>query len=74
MEDERQGKEQEVAGDPTASGAMTRYVVTDMTNFMRIFRLPLQYPKGFCFGGGYSVEMQLVDWFNPYFKGLRGHP
>ncbi|MFA5394386.1 MAG: hypothetical protein WC346_00020 [Methanogenium sp.] len=39
--------------------------VTYDTNFIRIFRLPTEYPKGFCFGGGYPVQMQLVDWFNP---------
>ncbi|MDD5053470.1 MAG: hypothetical protein PHO27_12115 [Sulfuricurvum sp.] len=41
-------------------------IVTEATNFMRVFRLPLQYPEGFCFNGGYPVEIQLVDWFNPF--------
>jgi len=34
-------------------------------NFMRIFRLPNTFPRGFCFGEGMSVNFQMVDWFNP---------
>jgi hypothetical protein len=41
-------------------------IITEETNFMRVFRLPLEYSRGFCFGGGYSVEIQLVDWFKPF--------
>ena len=42
-----------------------KFKVTQLNNFCRVFRLPLTYPEGFCFGGGYSVSIQLVDWFNP---------
>lgn len=47
---------------------MKTYIITKETNFIRIFRLPLQYPAGFCFQGGYPVEIQLVDWFNPFLQ------
>lgn len=33
------------------------------SNFLLVFRLPLQVPNGFCFNGGYPVSFQLVDWF-----------
>jgi len=39
--------------------------ITYEENFIRIFRLPKEYPSDFCFGGGHPVAMQLVDWFNP---------
>lgn len=42
-----------------------KFVVTEMNNFARVFRLPSGYPEGFCFGGGYPVNFQLVDWLNP---------
>ncbi|MFA5262047.1 MAG: hypothetical protein WC450_12560 [Candidatus Omnitrophota bacterium] len=42
------------------------FTITEATNFLRIFRLPAQYPTGYCFAGGYPVEMQLVDWFNAF--------
>lgn len=35
-------------------------------NFGRVFELPESYPSGFCFGGGRPVQMQMVDWFNPW--------
>ncbi len=28
-----------------------------------VFRLPKTLPNGFCFGGGYAVNFQMVDWF-----------
>ena len=34
-------------------------------NFCRVFELPSEYPRGFCFGGGKPVNFQMVDWFNP---------
>lgn len=40
--------------------------ITDATNFLRLFRLPETFPKGYCFGGGYPTAFQLVDWFNPF--------
>jgi hypothetical protein len=43
-----------------------RYIVTEGTNFVRIFRLPKEYPSGYCFGGGYPVRIQLIDWFNMF--------
>ena len=39
---------------------------TQDKNFGRVFELPEHYPKGFCFGGGKPVQMQMVDWFNPW--------
>jgi hypothetical protein len=42
------------------------FTISEETNFVRIFRLPLSYPRGFCFGGGYPVNFQLVDCFNPF--------
>jgi hypothetical protein len=39
--------------------------ITDSNNFCRIFELPLEYPEGFCFGGGKPVTFTMVDWFNP---------
>jgi len=44
---------------------MNKFTVTELNNFCRVFRLPLKYPEGFCFCGGYVVKMQMVDWFNP---------
>ena len=40
--------------------------ITSVTDFCRVFRLPSNYPRGYCFGGGKPVEFQLVDWFNPF--------
>lgn len=34
-------------------------------NFCRVFELPETYPMGYCFLGGISVEIKMVDWFNP---------
>ena len=39
--------------------------VTETNNFIRIFRIPNQFPSDFCFGGGHPVNFQIVDWFNP---------
>ena len=39
--------------------------ITERNNFMRIFRIPHEFPSDFCFGGGHPVEFQLVDWFQP---------
>lgn len=36
------------------------------TNFCRVFEFPETLPEGFCFGGGISVQMKMVDWFNPW--------
>jgi len=43
-----------------------KYKVTQATNFLRVFRLPDEYPSDYCFGGGHSVEIQLLDWFNAF--------
>ena len=40
-------------------------MITESNNFCRVFELPLDYPKGFCFGGGKPVTFQMVDWFQP---------
>lgn len=42
-----------------------KYIVNPWNNFCRIFELPEKYPTSFCFGGGYPVEFQLIDWFYP---------
>lgn len=39
--------------------------ITERNNFIRIFRIPNQFPSDFCFGGDHPVNFQLVDWFNP---------
>jgi len=39
--------------------------ITEKNNFMRIFRVPNDFPSDFCFGGGHPVNFQMVDWFNP---------
>ena len=44
---------------------MKQTQVTEKNNFMRIFRIPNQFPSDFCFGGGHPVNFQIVDWFNP---------
>ena len=40
--------------------------ITSKTNFVRIFKIPHDYPRGFCFGGGKDVNFVMVDWFEPY--------
>lgn len=42
-----------------------KYEVDGWNNFCRVFELPQEYPVGYCFGGGYPVNFQMVDWFNP---------
>lgn len=42
-----------------------KYQVDGWNNFCRVFELPLDYPRDFCFGGGHPVNFQMVDWFNP---------
>jgi hypothetical protein len=42
-----------------------KYKVDGWNNFCRVFRLPNSYPSEFCFGGGISVNIRMVDWFNP---------
>lgn len=44
---------------------MSEFKINQMNNFMRIFRLPTDFPSDYCFSGGHPVEFQLVDWFNP---------
>lgn len=41
------------------------YEVDGWNNFCRVFELPLEYPNGFCFGGGHLVAFRLIDWFYP---------
>ncbi len=42
-----------------------KYKVDGWNNFCRVFRLPDSYPEEYCFGGGYPVNFQMIDWFNP---------
>ena len=44
---------------------MLKYKVDGWNNFCRVFELPNEYPKDFCFGGGIPVMFKMVDWFNP---------
>lgn len=41
-------------------------IITQNSNFMRIFQLPPTLPTDFCFSGGIPCEFVMVDWFNPY--------
>jgi hypothetical protein len=41
------------------------FQVRQDNNFCRVFKLPKEYPSGYCFAGGNPVEFLLVDWFNP---------
>ncbi|RLC99533.1 MAG: hypothetical protein DRI46_09310 [Chloroflexi bacterium] len=34
-------------------------------NFCRVFKIPSNYPTGFCFGEGRPTNFQMMDWFNP---------
>ena len=43
-----------------------KFMITAATNFIRIFCLPDIFPEGYCFQGGYPVNIQLIDWFNPF--------
>ena len=49
-----------------------KYQVDGWNNFCRVFELPEDYPEGFCFCGGFPVNFQMVDWFNPVSD--IGHP
>lgn len=42
-----------------------KYKVDGWNNFCRVFELPESFPTNYCFGGGYPVTFQMVDWFNP---------
>ncbi|MCK4814921.1 hypothetical protein KA005_04050 [bacterium] len=41
------------------------YKVDGWNNFCRVFELPSEYPKGFCFDGGKPTIFKMIDWFNP---------
>jgi len=41
------------------------FIVDGWNNFCRVFEMPVEYPTGFCFGGGKPVNFQMVDWFEP---------
>jgi len=36
-----------------------------------VFRLPEQVPSDFCFGGGWPVNFQLIDWFEGRYPGAK---
>jgi hypothetical protein len=42
-----------------------KFKVDPWNNFCRVFEIPEEYPKGYCFGAGKPVTMMMVDWFNP---------
>jgi len=39
--------------------------ITERNNFCRVFEMPDQFPKDYCFAGGHPTEFILVDWFKP---------
>lgn len=41
------------------------YKAEACNNFCRVFELPDEYPKGFCFDGGIPLTITMIDWFNP---------
>jgi len=43
---------------------MTQFPIPVDKLFCRVFELPIQYPSGFCHGGGRPVSLLMVDWFN----------
>ena len=42
-----------------------KYQVNGFNNMCRVFELPSQYPKGYCFQGSIDTNFKMVDWFNP---------
>lgn len=40
-------------------------MITEMQNFIRIFRLPDALSSEYCFAGGIPTTFTMVDWFNP---------
>lgn len=44
---------------------LTNCTVTHDNNFIRVFEVPKELPKGFCHGGGLPVGVKMVDWFQP---------
>ena len=38
--------------------------ITYATNFLRVFKVPNEFPKGYCFDGGHLVSFEIIDWFN----------
>jgi hypothetical protein len=42
-----------------------KYTVDNWNNFCRVFELPSEYPRGFCFNGGLLTSFIMVDWFHP---------
>ena len=43
-----------------------KFTVTDATNFLRVLRLPKEFPSDYCFGGGHPATFLLIDWFNAF--------
>jgi hypothetical protein len=33
---------------------------------IRVFKMPSEFPREYCFGGGHSTAFQLVDWFRDF--------
>lgn len=40
-----------------------KYTIDMWNNFVRVFILPEQYPKGFLFDGAKPVVFEMIDWF-----------
>lgn len=40
-------------------------MITEMQNFIRIYRLPDMLSSEYCFAGGIQEAFTMVDWFNP---------
>lgn len=32
-------------------------------SLIRVFEMPAEFPRGYCFGGGNPTSFQMVDWF-----------
>lgn len=43
-----------------------KYTITYATNFLRVFRVPDDFPSDYCFAGGHPVKFVMVDWFNAF--------
>ncbi len=44
---------------------MKKYKIDGWNNFCRVFEVPEEFPKGYCFDGGKPVNFLMKDWFNP---------
>ena len=51
---------------------MKSFKVNDLLNMCWVFEIPLEYPEGYCHGGGLPTNFQMIDWFYPLqFDGIK---